>query len=157
MGIPVCGSCERSKTCAGCQDSCTSSEKSSCYTSCENSCQSGCETGCQTGCERSCQTYCQTNCQSKSETNRRPDNPGSLNVPGEVIEGRQITASWNKAYDVDNDTLTYRLYRSVDNGGYKQIYTGRNLNYKNTCPKGIKTVRYRLDVTDGYTLSLIHI
>lgn len=143
--IPVCDSCESSSTCAGCQDSCTSSEGSSCYTSCESSCQTGCETG--------CQGYCQTSCQSKSETNRRPDNPGSLNVPGEVIEGRSIAVSWSKAYDADNDTLTYMLYRSVDNGVYNHVYTGRNLNYNDTCPKGIKTVRYRLDVSDGYITS----
>lgn len=142
------GSCNNTSErggCPGCQDSCTSSERSSCYTSCESSCQTGCET--------SCQTYCQTNCQSKSETNRRPDNPGSLNVPAEVIEGRPIAVSWSKAYDADNDTVTYRLYRSVDNGGYSQVYTGRNLSYNDTCPKGIKTVRYRLDVSDGYATS----
>lgn len=135
--IPVCDSCESSSTCVGCQDSCTSSENSGCHTSCETGCQG----------------YCQTSCQYKSETNRIPSNPNSINAPGEVIEGRQIAVSWSKAYDADDDTLTYRLYRSVDNGGYNQVYTGRDLKYNETCPKGIKTVRYRLDVSDGYTTS----
>lgn len=135
--IPVCDSCESSSTCVGCQDSCTSSENSGCHTSCETGCQG----------------YCQTSCQYKSETNRIPSNPNSINAPGEVIEGRQIAVSWSKAYDADDDSLTYRLYRSVDNGGYNQVYTGRDLKYNETCPKGIKTVRYRLDVSDGYTTS----
>lgn len=98
-------------------------------------------------------SYCQSSCQSKSETNRQPNNPRSLNVPNEVIERQKITIHWDEAYDADRDSLTYRLYKSTDNGNYTMIYTGGNLSYKDTCPKGIKTVRYRLDVNDGYTSS----
>ena len=150
--IPVCDSCERSSTCAGCQDSCTWSEKSSCG-NCENSCQSGCENSCESSCQSGCQTYCESNCQTKYQTNATPKNPSSITVPREVMERDTVTVRWSEAYDANGDSLTYRLYRSTNNSSYTNIYSGKSLSFNDTCPKGIKTLRYRVDVHDGFVAS----
>lgn len=121
MGMPVCGSCERSSTCVGCQDSCTSREKSGCY--------------------------------SKSETNRRPSNPSYLSVPSEILEGSNVSISWDSSSDPDGDSITYRVEKSIDNGSYSQVYSGSDTSCSDFVPNGARTVRYRLDVFDGYSSS----
>lgn len=123
---------------------CSGSETGSCNCMSRQTCSS---------CQRGCQSSCESGCQSKSETNRSPSNPSYLSVPSEILEGSNINVSWGSGSDPDNDSLTYKLERSLNNGSYSQVYSGSSTSYSDWIPSGAKTVRYRLDVYDGYASS----
>lgn len=140
-------------TCSGSETgSCNCMSRQTC-SSCQRGCQSSCERGCQSSCESGCQSSCESGCQSKSETNRSPSNPSYISVPSEILEGSYVSVSWGYGSDPDNDSLTYGLQRSIDNGSYKQVYNGSSTSYSDWIPNGARTVRYRLDVHDGYASS----
>lgn len=123
---------------------CSGGETGSCNCMSRQTCSS---------CQRGCQSSCESGCQSKSETNSSPSNPSYLSVPSEILEGSNISVSWGYGSDPDNDTITYRLEKSVDNGSYSQVYSGSSTSYSDWVPNGARTVRYRLDVYDGYASS----
>ena len=142
--------------CGGCQEVCQTAcmHYTQCTTGCEvstqYSCGSTCESGCQSTCESSCQSSCESGCQSGAQTNRSPGTPSSITVPTEANGGEKITVSWGSAYDPDNNISAYILERSDDNGSYKRIYSGYTLQYEDTIPRGLKTVRYRVYARDTY-------
>lgn len=124
---------------------CSGSETGSCNCMSRQTCSS---------CQNGCQSSCESGCQSKSETNRRPSNPSYLSVPSEILEGSNISVSWGSSSDPDGDSITYRVEKSIDNGSYSQVYSGSDTSCSDFVPNGAKTVRYRLDVFDGYSSSL---
>lgn len=125
-------------------DTCTGGETGSCNCMVRQTCSS---------CESSCQEACQSGCQSKSETNRVPSTPSYLNVPSEILEGSNVSISWDSSSDPDGDSITYRVEKSIDNGSYSQVYSGSDTSCSDFVPNGARTVRYRLDVFDGYSSS----
>lgn len=72
-----------------------------------------------------------------------PTTPSSITVPTPVKGGEPITISWGAS----SNTTSYQLERSLNGGVYVEIYSGANLNYVNTVPKGSLTVQYRVKAT----------
>lgn len=125
-------------------DTCTGGETGSCNCMVRQTCSS---------CQNGCQSSCESGCQSKSETNRSPSTPSYLNVPSEILEGSNISVSWGSSSDPDGDSITYRVEKSIDNGSYSQVYSGSDTSCSDFVPNSARTVRYRLDVSDGYSTS----
>lgn len=64
----------------------------------------------------------------------------SLTVPSQVMQGQNIPISWTASAAAN----TYILQRSVNGGGWSQIYSGGNTSYTDTPQTGWTTVQYRV-------------
>lgn len=64
----------------------------------------------------------------------------SLTVPSQVMQGQNIPISWTASAAAN----TYILQRSVNGGGWSQIYSGGNTSYTDTPQSGWTTVQYRV-------------
>ena len=82
--------------------------------------------------------------------NRPPATPGTIQVPLNVIGGGFIVITWGASTDPDNNLVGYRLERSVNGGGFGQIYEGPNLNFTDSITMGLQTVQYRVKAFDAY-------
>ena len=80
--------------------------------------------------------------------NSAPLSPTIIYTPNAIYGGKSNSISWNKAVDVDGDTLAYQLECSIDGGEYAQIYDGTSLTYAHLVPYGSSTVIYRIKATD---------
>lgn len=91
--------------------------------------------------------------------NLPPTAPSSLTVPTTIKGGTSITVSWGAASDADGNLAGYRLERSVNGGGWAQVYQGAGLSCSNSITYGWQTATYRvkaydaLGVESGYTTS----
>ncbi|MBR4959556.1 MAG: hypothetical protein IKY52_01525 [Clostridia bacterium] len=85
-------------------------------------------------------------------------------APAEVqttlpLDGGRITVSWPVAEDPVNTIASYTLEREVqgqDGGlsGYVRLYSGASLQFRDTLPKGLAAVRYRVcSINDAGTAS----
>lgn len=64
----------------------------------------------------------------------------SLTVPSQVMQGQNIPISWTASSAANS----YILQRSVNGGGWSQIYSGENTSYTDTPQSGWTTVQYRV-------------
>lgn len=81
--------------------------------------------------------------------NSAPAVPGSINVPSSIRANTSITISWTASTDVDGNLSGYRLERSVDGGGYTQVYQGTALSSSQAITAGWKTVAFRVKAYDA--------
>ena len=79
-----------------------------------------------------------------------PSVPTSISVmPSTVKEGDTISISWGTG----SGATSYRLERSINGGGYSQIYSGSSTSYSDTALSSWNTVLYRVRSynSDGYS------
>lgn len=81
--------------------------------------------------------------------NRAPTVPPSLTYPESVRGGGTIAISWGASTDEDNNLSGYILERSVNGGGYTQLYKGINRSYTDSVTFGWNTVQYRVKAYDS--------
>ena len=159
-----CSVCERSncldrcehscQKCEACQDYCQKSCQSraekceyDCQDRCERNTQCGsCQSTCQSGCESECQNTCENNCQNTAQTNVAPTMPSTLNVPGTVKGGDNLTIGWSASSD--SNLAGYILEKKTDNGSFIQIYKGSNRSFIDTISVGVTKVQYRVKAYD---------
>ena len=85
--------------------------------------------------------------------NTAPTTPTSITVPTTVRGGESLSISWGASTDIDGDSLTYRLERSINGGSFSQIYSGSLRNYTDSITKSWNTVAYRVRAYDGTAYS----
>ena len=85
--------------------------------------------------------------------NTAPSAPPAINVPTEVKGGGTLAITWSASADAEGNLQGYKLERSVDGGGFSQIYAGDALSYTDSITKGWETVAYRVRAYDTYTNS----
>lgn len=85
--------------------------------------------------------------------NTAPSAPPAISVPTDVKGGGTLVITWSASSDSENNISGYELERSVDGGGFSQIYSGTALTYTDTITKGWNTVAYRVRAKDPYTTS----
>lgn len=92
-------------------------------------------------------------------TNQPPSAPASITVPTTVKGGASLAISWGGSSDPDGNLSGYKLERSVNGGGYGQIYQGGATSHTDQITYGWGTVAYRvkaydaLGVESGYVTS----
>lgn len=69
-----------------------------------------------------------------------PTTPSSIAAPTPLKSGESITISWGAS----TNATSYQLERSLNSGAYVEIYSGADLNFEDTVPKGTLTVQYRV-------------
>ena len=80
--------------------------------------------------------------------NQTPACPAGISVPSSARAGESISVSWTACTDPDGDTVTYKLRR--DSGfGYVEIYSGPDLEYRDTIPPNSRYVQYQVCAYDG--------
>lgn len=84
--------------------------------------------------------------------NTAPATPGSISVPGSIQGGSTITISWGASSDAQGNLEGYKLERSVNNGGWQQIYQGGGTGTTNNVAYGTNTVMYRVKAYDSMGL-----
>lgn len=83
--------------------------------------------------------------------NVAPTVPSSITVPEKVKGGESLTVSWGSSTDSNGNLSGYILERSVNGGGFSQLYKGSALRYTDTITKGWNTVAYRVKAYDSYS------
>ncbi len=84
--------------------------------------------------------------------NTAPTTPGSISVPVSVQGGSTITVSWGASTDAQGNLEGYKLERSINNGGWSQIYQGGGTSTTNNVAYGTNTVTYRVKAYDSIGL-----
>lgn len=93
------------------------------------------------------------------KTNTAPTAPGNLTIPGQANKGGNVAVSWSASTDQDGNLSGYTLQRSVNGGGFTQVYQGANTSYTDTAPTNADTLQYRVQAydtegaTSGWTTS----
>ena len=93
------------------------------------------------------------------KTNTAPTAPGNLTVPDQSNKGGNVAVSWSASTDQDGNLSGYTLQRSVNGGGFTQVYQGANTSYTDTAPTNADTLQYRVQAydtegaTSGWTTS----
>lgn len=82
-------------------------------------------------------------------TNTAPTVPGSISVPGSIKGGTTITVSWAAATDTEGNLEGYIVERSINGGGWSQIYQARATSMTNTVAFGTVSVAYRVKAYDS--------
>lgn len=91
--------------------------------------------------------------------NRAPTAPSSITVPPAIYSGYSFSISWGPATDADGNLSGYRLERSLNGGGWSQVYSGSGRSCSDTIGTGYTTVAYRVrafdsqGATSGYSTS----
>lgn len=87
-------------------------------------------------------------------TNRAPNAPTAISLPGKIEGGKSFSISWGGASDPDNNLSGYRLQRSVNGGSWSQVYAGAAASYTDNLAFGTaNTVAYRVQAYDNGGLS----
>jgi hypothetical protein len=81
--------------------------------------------------------------------NEPPTTPGSITVPSTILAGAAFTVSWGSASDPEGALSGYRLERSLNGGGWTQIYGGTALSRSDAVAAGNTTVQYRVKAYDA--------
>lgn len=84
--------------------------------------------------------------------NRPPNPPSTINVPTTIYSGQTTTIGWSAATDPDGDSVSYKLERSINSGGWSQIYSGANTTYTDGITTAMNTLQYRVKAVDSYGL-----
>lgn len=93
------------------------------------------------------------------KTNTAPTAPGNLTIPDQANKGGNVAVSWSASTDQDGNLSGYTLQRSVNGGGFTQVYQGANTSYTDTAPTNADTLQYRVQAydtegaTSGWTTS----
>jgi len=77
-----------------------------------------------------------------------PTTPGSISVPDGLKGGTSVTVSWGGSSDANGNLAGYRLERSVNGGGYTQVYQGGATSSVQAITHGWKTVAFRVKAYD---------
>lgn len=93
--------------------------------------------------------------------NYAPSEPAPIRVEYEdenlgantVRSGKEITVSWARAADSDNNFDHYELERKYGDGDFEQVYSGTNRTFTDTALYGAGTVTYRVRAVDFYDLT----
>jgi hypothetical protein len=80
--------------------------------------------------------------------NTPPTAPGTINVPATIYGGQNTTISWATSSDPDGNLAGYRLERSVNGGGWDQVYQGVAASFSDAVTFGWNTVAYRVKAYD---------
>lgn len=86
------------------------------------------------------------------KVNVAPTTPSSITYPSSIKAGTAFTISWGASTDSNDNLAGYQLYRSLNGGTYKSIYTGSSTSYQDIVPIGTSSVRYRVRAYDSYNL-----
>lgn len=81
--------------------------------------------------------------------NTAPTVPGSINVPTTVKGGGSVAVSWAASSDAEANLSGYKLERSVNGGGWSQIYQGTAASCTDSITFGWNTVAYRVRAYDA--------
>lgn len=81
--------------------------------------------------------------------NTAPSTPASISVPPHVNEGGSVSVSWTASTDAEGNLSGYTLQRSVNGGGFTQVYQGANTSYTDTAPTNADTLQYRVQAYDA--------
>lgn len=84
--------------------------------------------------------------------NRPPNPPATISVPTTIYSGQTTTVGWSAATDPDGDSVSYRLERSINGGGWSQVYSGANTTYTDGITTAMNTLQYRVKAVDSYGL-----
>lgn len=84
-----------------------------------------------------------------------PDAPATIIVPSTITAGDSFFVSWSTVSDIDS----YALERSVNGGGFSQIYSGTETTYTDTALTTWSKVQYRVasvkdNVSSDWTTSV---
>lgn len=82
-------------------------------------------------------------------TNSAPTAPTSISVPGSANKGGSVAVSWVASTDAESNLSGYTLQRSVNGGGFTQVYQGANTSYTDTAPTNADTLQYRVQAYDA--------
>ena len=91
--------------------------------------------------------------------NSAPTAPANITVPESGNKGGNVAVSWSASTDQDGNLSGYTLQRSVNGGGFTQVYQGANTSYTDTAPTNADTLQYRVQAydtegaTSGWTTS----
>ncbi|MDR1938871.1 MAG: hypothetical protein LBQ73_10305, partial [Tannerellaceae bacterium] len=75
-------------------------------------------------------------------TSAKPHYPDGLKLK---IDGKQVTATWGKVLGCNE----YKLYRRVEGGTWKVVYTGSGNQYKDTLPETSGIFGYAISASNG--------
>lgn len=82
-------------------------------------------------------------------TNTAPSTPGSISVPSSIMGGTNISISWAKSSDAENNLAGYKVERSTNGGSsWSQIYQGTATSTTNNVAFGTASVMYRVKAYD---------
>ena len=85
--------------------------------------------------------------------NTAPSTPASISVPPHVNEGGSVSVSWTASTDLEGNLSGYTLQRSVNGGGYVQVYQGAGTSFTDTAPSNADTLQYRVQAYDSEGLT----
>lgn len=81
--------------------------------------------------------------------NTAPSVPASITIPSAINGGTDITVSWAKSTDAENNLAGYIVERSTNGGSsWSQIYQGSATSTQNNVPFGTASVQYRVKAYD---------
>lgn len=80
--------------------------------------------------------------------NSVPTVPAGLILPQNIFGGEPFIVTWRSASDVDGNLAGYKLERSLDNGSWETVYTGRYTTHRDVVHKGALRVAYRVKAYD---------
>ena len=80
--------------------------------------------------------------------NSAPTAPAGLILPQNIFGGEPFIVTWRSASDVDGNLAGYKLERSLDNGSWETVYTGRYTAHRDVVHKGALRVAYRVKAYD---------
>lgn len=82
-------------------------------------------------------------------TNTAPSTPGSISVPSSIMGGTNVSISWAKSSDAENNLAGYKVERSTNGGSsWSQIYQGTATSTTNNVAFGTASVMYRVKAYD---------
>lgn len=84
--------------------------------------------------------------------NTAPTTPGSISVPASIQGGSTVTISWGASSDAQGNLEGYKVERSINSGGWSQIYQGGGTSTTNNVAYGTNTVMYRVKAYDSMGL-----
>lgn len=83
-------------------------------------------------------------------TNNAPSAPTGIVAPETCYSNRPLEISWGTSSDLDGDSITYQLERSVNNASYTQVTSTAALRYtESNVSKEWNTLQYRVRAYDG--------
>ena len=81
--------------------------------------------------------------------NAAPSIPGSITVPSSVYATQNVNVSWEASTDPEEDSISYRLERSVNGGSYVQIASTSSNSFVDTSHISWESVYYRVKAVDS--------
>lgn len=82
--------------------------------------------------------------------NSPPSAPSSINLPSEIHGGTNITVSWGRATDADNNLTGYTLEQCVNSGDWTEIKNTTEISAEVPITYGWQTIQFRVRAYDSY-------